>query len=462
MRSHRYWLVVAVLELVLPARTGDNGKDGAVGPAGARGPAGAQGEQGEQGEPGAQGPAGPAGPQGPQGEPGVNGTGSGGEGGISGGGVLTTTCLGPCHGFKGVVEQWKTSTHYATFIANLGGEEVSTWTGPQACGNCHALDAIEQRVAGNVNYTGTVGPASVEDGQLNYLSSVSSKVAESTYAGVSSVAEVHCTTCHDSSSNNDPHITGETYRPGSFPLRVPSGVDDVVMLEKSSAVGKSDGTPAGNYTTGNACMWCHKSRKDVTNYITASNNITSSHWGPHEGPQADVYTGLGGYHYAGKTYGNSSHQGFENGCITCHMPEIASNQGVGDHSFAARVATCTTAGCHTNAKNFDVGGGKTAMSAGIQELRVPLNNKGWLTHNEAAPYAPLSASDLADSQFKLDLTMPGVTGLTADEAGAVYNYLLLARGSAGGVHNPIYVRQLIYDSVVSVTGSPPATLPARP
>jgi hypothetical protein len=209
-------------------------------------------------------------------------------------------------------------------------------------------------------------------------------------------------------------------------------------------------------------MWCHKSRKDVTNYITASNNITSSHWGPHEGPQADIYTGLGGYHYAGRAYGTSSHQAFENGCITCHMPDIASNQDVGDHSFAAHLSTCTTAGCHANAKSFDVGGGKSAMTAGIQELRVALNAKGWLTRSEAAPYVALTVAELADSHLKLDGTMPGVTALTANEAGALYNYLLLARGAAGGVHNPIYVRQLIYDSVFSITGSAPVTIPVRP
>jgi hypothetical protein len=44
----------------------------------------------------------------------------------------------------------------------------------------------------------------------------------------------------------------------------------------------------------------------------------------------------------------------------------------------------------------------------------------------------------------------------------VNNYLLLARGSAGGVHNPLYVRELIFDSVSSITGSTPATLPVRP
>ena len=441
----------------LTACGGSDGKDGAVGPPGARGP---------DGKPGSVGETGASGEAGPPGEPGADGAaGAAGATGTVNSVALTTGCLGPCHGFKGVVEQWKSSTHYATFIANLGGDEVASWTGPQACGNCHAIDAIEQRVAANVAFAGTTGPgARRKHGQLSYLwPARMQKITESTYAGHSSVAEVHCTTCHDSSAVNDPHVTGENYQLGSFPLRAPSGKNDQALLEKSSAPGLSDGTPSGKYGAGNACMWCHKSRKDVTQFITAANNsLTSTHWGPHEGPQADIYTGLGGYHYVGKTYGTSSHQAFENGCINCHMPAIASTKTSAITRSPRISETCTSAGCHATAKSFDVGGGKSAMTAGIQELRVALNLKGWLTRSEVAPYVPLSVADLADPQLKLDLTMPGVTGLTGDEAGAVYNYLLLARGSAGGVHNPLYVRELIFDSVSSITGSALATLPVRP
>jgi hypothetical protein len=74
----------------------------------------------------------------------------------------------------------------------------------------------------------------------------------------------------------------------------------------------------------------------------------------------------------------------------------------------------------------------------------------------------LTSTELADQQFQVDKVRPGATGLTADQAGALYNYLLLARGSGGGAHNPIYVRQLIYDSVLELTSSPPATVPIRP
>ena len=458
--------LLGAIGLLLASCTGDNGKDGAQGPAGPKGEAGVPGPPGLMG---AQGPAGPAGPAGPKGEAGPAGPpgkdGLSADGGLPEG-VLTVSCLSPCHSFTGIVEQWKTSTHYATAIANLGGEEVDTWTGPTACGNCHAIDAIAYRVAGNVGHAGMTGPANVKNGETNYKSDVptdNGKITESTYAGKALVAMVHCTTCHNVNNDTDPHKTGKVYVPGSFPLHVPSGTDDQAFIEKSSAVGTSDGTATGKYNRGNACMWCHKSRKDVTNYIPPNLTPTSTKWGPHEGPQTDIYTGKGGYHYAGKTYKNSTHQGFKQGCLDCHMPPVADNQGIGNHSFAPQLTACQKSGCHSNATDFNVGGGQTQMTEGMQEIRVELNNRGYLTRSETAPYAPLSDDELADRELHLDMVIPQTAALpSADIAGALYNYLLLARGSAKGAHNPLYVRELIYDSFFALTNKAPNTIPSRP
>jgi hypothetical protein len=438
------WMLLTAVGLTFGACAGSDGKDGQVGAPGTKGADGAPGAKGEPGEPGEQGKPGL------QGEPGGTVSTNGGDG--AGGApdmVLTAGCLGPCHGFKGIVEQWKASTHYATFISNLGGDEVATWTGNTACGNCHAIDGIEQRLAANVNFAGTSGPVSLAQGQISYKNSVSTKITEATYAGHANVAVVHCTTCHDSSAQNDPHVTGKAYTPGSFPLRVPSGADDQAMLELSSAPATADGTPAGKYGVGNACIWCHKSRKDATDYIAASNNISSSHWGPHEGPQSDVYTGKGGYRYAGKTYGTSQHASFDKGCVNCHMPSVAENQGVGDHSFAPRLDTCKT--CHSTAKNFDVLSGQTTVKAGLQRLRETLNDLLLLTRDPGPTFGPLDAAALADANFALDLARPK-NPVTADVAGALYNYFVLARGSALGVHNPAYTRQLIFDSIEKAGG----------
>src|SRR5262249_31925882 len=150
---------------------------------------------------------------------------------------------------------------------------------------------------------------------------------EATYTGAAKVAAVTCVTCHAVSDTNDPHRTGATFAEGSFPLRVASGADDAVYIEKSADTSSVSGTVAGKFGSANTCVYCHKSRKDVTNYIRPANNLLSStFWGPHEGPQADVVSGKGGYHYTGKTYGSSTHLA-KLTCVDCHMPSVTNNGG---------------------------------------------------------------------------------------------------------------------------------------
>jgi hypothetical protein len=405
-----------------------------------------------------EGPEGPAGPEGAPGLAATPGT-PGNPGGVGASGTadggLAVGCMSPCHGFNGIVEQWKTSTHFLAQLAN--SDEVPTWTGPAACGNCHASDGLPLRLAGTVIASGA-GPTSTKLGQLNYLAGAS--VKEATYSGQSSIASIGCATCHDTGATTDPHITGGLYVPGSFKLRAPSGANDQMLLEKSPTVGVVSGTPAGKWGVSNTCIGCHKSRKDVTQYITASNNITSTHWGPHEGPHADIFSGLGGYSFDGKTYKNSTHQTV-GGCSSCHMGKSAANGGMPDHSMRVTLATCQNAGCHVGATTFDVLGGQGTVRAALQELRVLLNDAGFLTRGEAAPYEALSAAELADTHFELDSTRPAA-GLTADQAGALYDYLLVARGSASGVHNPAYTKELIFDSVFVFKGAAPAAIPVRP
>lgn len=441
--SHSLWLV-SVLGVLVASCAGRDGKDGLTG---------ATGSQGADGEAAGAGPAGPPGP--------IGKTGPMGADGVDGG--LNVSCLSPCHGFTGIVAQWQTSTHYAAYVSNLGGAEVASWTGATSCGNCHAIDAIAQRAASNVGFVGAAGPLDLPAGQLGYISSIDKSRKEGTYAGQATVAQVHCTTCHDVTTSNDPHVTGASeYVKGSFPLRVATGKADQTLIERSSAPGVADGTPAGKFNLGNVCISCHRSRQDVTNYISASNSITSSHWGPHEGPQADVYSGKGGYSYPGMTYGNSSHQAFSDGCVDCHMPAIEANQGIGNHSFYAQLSACQHQGCHVNAKSFDVIGGQSAMRANLQELRVVLNTAGFLTRSAAAPYLALTPAELLDPAFNLDQALPGAKNVPAATAGALYNYILLARGSADGVHNPVYTRELIFDSYKALTGLAPTSLPTRP
>jgi hypothetical protein len=428
----------------------------------------AAGCAGADGPQGIAGPVGEAGPQGPAGTPGEGGSpgGMGGlitvEGGLAG---LPTSCLSPCHGFNGIVEQWKTSTHYATFVSNLGGDEVASWTGPGACGNCHANDAIEKRVAGSVGTAADGGVASLTQGHLEYRNPTTGALAEATYAGQSKVASVSCVTCHSVTDATDPHRTGKPYVAGSFPLRVPTGAADQATIEKSPDTTAVTGTPAGLYGTANACVWCHKSRKDVTNYIGADTVLTSVNWGPHEGPQSDVFSAKGGYQFATMTYGTSTHQQ-KLTCVDCHMNAPAPSQDGGatwaNHSFYPQLSACLS--CHAGATSFDINGGEGQIKATMFELQKALNDAGYLTRGAAAPYPALQPSELTDAHFELDHTRPGggaeggVLHLTADQAGALYNYIIVARGGALGVHNPKYTKQLIFDSYMAIKGLPPTTL----
>lgn len=408
---------------------------------------GEDGAKGDTGVPGQPGPPGTAGAPGPIGSSTTT----------DGGNILSGACTQPCHTFGGVVDQWRFSNHSHPQENEIGG-------GP--CGNCHGVDGIEQRIANKYAVAPDSGaPIGVPSGHMSYKTTAGA-VTEIGYGGATAIGRIHCTTCHDFNPTNDPHVVGK-YLPGSARIRVPGGVSDTVLLEKSPTPGTATGQPLA-YKAANVCVFCHKSRKDVSSYIGAANSISSSHWGPHEGPQTDVYSGKGGYHFAGQTYGSSAHVGLANACVSCHMGPVSGNANVPDHTMKPNVAFCKT--CHTQytGTTFDIQGGRTLVKNALSELEVALNDAGLLTRSEVAPYGPLSEDDLADGQFNKDLTRPGSNGaggnqsLDAPTAGALYNYLIIARSKDLGVHNPTYEKQLLWDSIRQLKGVDPTSLPARP
>ena len=423
---------------------------------------GTDGTNGKDGVAGGPGPTGPAGTAGPSGLVGPAGP------GVDGG--LQTSCLSPCHGFNGIVEQWKTSVHFATYVANLGGTEVDSWTGAQACGNCHAADALTGRAAGTVNAPGVgdAGVPNVKNGGLTYRTAAASTGAsEATYAGSVKVAAVNCTTCHAVTPANDPHRTGApTFVTGSFPWRAPVGVNDLAYIAKSPDTTAVTGQSVGARGFSNTCMFCHKSRKDVTNYITPTNNSISQYWGPHEGPQTDVFSAKGGYHFASVVYGTAKHEQ-SLACVDCHMPDNATNGNFPDHSFYPQLAVCTKS-CLVGETSFNINGAQTAFAGKtttnpvfesyLGELQRLLNTAGLITRSTTTG---LTAAELGDGQWSLD-TGRTASGVTGDMAGALYNYFLLARGSAKVVHNPKYSRQLMWDSVFALKGAAPNNMPVRP
>jgi hypothetical protein len=412
---------------------------------GPTGPAGETGEAGPGGPHGEAGPAGPAGKSGMSAELPENGV------------AIPVSCLSPCHGFNGVVAQYQTSVHYTEYLVNVSSATPETaWTTTgQPCGNCHAIDGLQQRASGNVGTVDGGVVANLSTGELQYLDPATNAQASPSYTGTATVAEVYCTTCHAVTNANDPHKTGLPWTPGSFPLIVsPDGGS--VNIEKSPSTSAVTGTNAGDFGPGNTCMWCHRSRVDVTNYLSATNNITSVFWGPHEGPQGDLFTGIGGYQFSGKTYNESTHEQ-KLSCVDCHMGNVADNSNVPDHSFNPTLAVCNS--CHAGATTFDVNGFQTLIQGQLTTIETALNAEGMLTRSTGpSPYPALTATQLGDGNWSQDMPVPtaaidGGVALTENQAGALYNYILVARGGASGVHNPVYIGQILYDSYFALTGT---------
>jgi len=142
---------------------------------------------------------------------------------------------------------------------------------------------------------------------------------------------------------------------------------------------------------------------------------------------------------------------------------VSGNSDVPDHSFAANITACTN--CHAGATTFNVNGGEAGIKAALTEIETYLNTQGWLTRAEASPYPVLAEAELGDGNWPIDFpnpSGPGIAALTRDQAGAFYNYILVARGGAYGVHNPVYVRQLLWDSYFALAGKSLTSIPARP
>src|SRR5580700_11202556 len=163
MHGFRLGLMVAVV-LVLSACTGPDGPPG---------PAGAAGATGEAGPPGALGSMGAAG--------------AGGATSLDGSitGSIPVSCLSPCHGFNGVVSQFQTSVHYTEYLVNVASAtpEAEWTTTGAACGNCHAIDGLQQRVKGSVGTADEGVVTNLASGELQYRDPKTGALSTSTYVG---------------------------------------------------------------------------------------------------------------------------------------------------------------------------------------------------------------------------------------------------------------------------------------
>lgn len=237
----------------------------------------------------------------------------------------------------------------------------------------------------------------------------------------------NCRTCHN---------IHNAYAEADYELRYPGKVtlwiNDVEM----------------DFGAGNTCANCHQPR--VPNPMPVlggdSISITSPYWGPHHGSQSAMLWGTAGYELTGTesypTAGSSTHASA--GCTKCHMvsvPEYGSQAG--GHTFnmtyeshghhVDNISACTT--CHTSLEDdFDHHGKMTETIALTNSLKTILIDKGWVS----------ASSGRVNVNFGSSIT------LSADNAGAMLNYFMVAEDKSKGIHNPAYTTALLKNSIQSL------------
>ena len=167
---------------------------------------------------------------------------------------------------------------------------------------------------------------------------------------------------------------------------------------------------------GNLCANCHQPRRTIADADADGNiAVTSTHWGPHHGPQSAMLLGLGGAGVEGEA---SLHASLvEDTCVTCHIGENMS------HSFAAVEASCVA--CHGE---DDLSPAQDAVDAKIEELHDLLEVAG-LYHDGH----------------------PVVGSYPAAQAQALWNYIFIAvEDGSHGTHNMAYTVALLDASIAAM------------
>jgi len=169
---------------------------------------------------------------------------------------------------------------------------------------------------------------------------------------------------------------------------------------------------------GNLCATCHQPRRQIAAADPNDNiAVTSTHWGPHHGPQSAMLLGIGG---AGDVAGKESFHSrmVADTCVSCHIgPEMV-------HTFEAVTSGC--AECH--GEDFDI----DAKQAEVEALIVELHDL-------------LEAKDLYHDGH------PVVGVYPAAQAQALWNYIFIAVEDASlGVHNPGYTKDLLEASIAAL------------
>lgn len=202
----------------------------------------------------------------------------------------------------------------------------------------------------------------------------------------------------------------------------------------------------------------------------------------HDGNQSNLFAGINGYEYAGKTYTRTwKHSGFS--CTDCHMNEYNADTKTGGHTMQVNEEACLN--CHKGSDKITIV--QTAIKAKVTELAELLStrkvfkkttNSSGVVSYSAEPthdfYGVLFPTTQSTTTFATALASANTVGPTSGilvyantvtlatdadyanrlgrewkygELGAAYNYGYINSELSLGVHNPTYALQLLQNSI---------------
>jgi hypothetical protein len=243
--------------------------------------------------------------------------------------------------------------------------------------------------------------------------------------------------------------------------------------------------PSGEVATygnnSNLCMGCHQGRSSGDDVDDATPN------GENE-PVYDSYSFInihyyaagatlfgndvrGGYQYDGEVYRGQNVFGVHTGlgeqaeglvdCIGCHMN--ADDAESKKHTFVPKVADCET--CHPGSTFPTLSGSPSANFEDIETLTEELlaaieayADGGGLPKVSPVQYNPIAYP----YWFKAEV--PAIypnryLDFDFDMLTAAYNYQVALKDPAGYIHNGVYIKQLLFDSIEKMGGTPSVARP---
>jgi hypothetical protein len=369
------------------------------------------------------------------------------------------------------------------------------------CLTCHStvkMNAMESQYKLSKHFTGTT---SARNGKYCARCHTSEGFKEITANGkfvvandIPNATRINCETCH---THNSFEFAGDL---APFILRTTSPV----ILEYF----KNDATKAKDFgKVNNLCTTCHQIRGVTSINYTDSLGIVKTYqqlpyfpldntkenttikyqvgqsFSVHDGNQSNLFAGINGYEYAGKTY-TKTWKHSDMSCTDCHMNEYDATTKTGGHTLLPNEAKCKT--CHGGIDKITPV--QTAIDAKRIELGEALVAKKLFKKTVNATTGAVSYSAVPSHDFYGNLfpttastkkfatataganTVSPTTGLVIygntitmavdkdyatrigrewkyGELGAAYNYGYINSELSKGVHNPKYALDILQKSI---------------